>query len=147
MDPTEFVYPELRTGFFSGPKMIYAQPPTDLEERSKLLSKVLAGGPDLEGHPRYYRSFADHVDEVLSRAHLVATLYNESSDRREVVQKFANEHSVSPEDLRFLPLMGKNRDMAMILHGESGALLGAVDLDPWMSQMPAAISDKGLGNK
>ena len=141
VDTTEFTLPELRTGIFSGPRLIYAQPPTDLEERSALLAKVLSGGPDLEGHPQYYRPFADHIDEALSRARLLTVLYNDSSDRREVAQRFAKEHHVALEDLRFLPLVGKNKDMAMILHAKSGILLGAVDIDPWASQTPAVSGE------
>ncbi len=137
VDESEFIYPELLTGIFSGPRFIYAQPPTDVKERSELLAKVLAGGPDLEGYPRYYRPFSDHIDKVLSQARLMAALYNESADRRDVALKFAKKHNVDLEDLRFLPLMGKNKDMAMILHVHSGDLLGAIDLNPWVSQLPA----------
>jgi hypothetical protein len=133
VDTTKFTHPELCAGIFSGPKMIYAQPPTDIKERSELLASVLSGGPDLEGHPQYYQSFADHTEEVLARACPATLLYDGSDEQRETMQAFAIQHNVALESLRFLPLVGKHKDMTMLLQAESGAVLGAVDMDPWKS--------------
>ncbi len=133
VDTAEFTHPELCAGIFSGPRMIYAQPPTEIKERSELLASVLAGGPDLEGRPQYYQVFAEHIEEVLARARPAALLYDGSTERREMMQAFALQHKVPLKSLRFLPLVGKHKDMAMLLHAESGAVLGAVDMDPWKS--------------
>lgn len=133
VNSADFVHPELRAGIFSGPRIVYAQPPTDIKERSELLASALAGGPDLEGHPQYYQLFADHIEEVLTRARPAALLYADSAQRREMMQAFALQHKIPLEALRFLPLVGKHKDMAMLLRAESGDLLGAVDMDPWKS--------------
>lgn len=140
IDDTNLRYPELRTGILSRPNLVYVQQPADPEERSRLLEEFFQGGPDLDARPEYYEPYAEHTRAVLKRAHLVAGLYGNSNDRRAVVEQFARKRDLKLDEIRYLPLVGKDRDMAMIVENESGAVIGAIDLDPWQVYRAATPS-------
>lgn len=131
IDDSTLPYPELRSGIFQRPNLVYVRRPTDAAERSRLLEEFFQGGPDLDARPEYYEPYAEHTGDVLERAHPVSELFVDSDNNRAVIEQFARKRHLKLEDIRYLPLVGNDRDMAMIVENRSGSVLGAVDLDPW----------------
>ena len=131
IDDSKLPYPELRTGILKRPNLIYVRQPSDPGERYRILEEIFQGGPDLDARPEYYEPVAEHREEVLKSAQPVRALFGDSDQKRAVVEHFAAKHALKPDDIRYLPLVGKDRDMAMILENVTGSVLGAVDLDPW----------------
>lgn len=145
IDDSNLPYPELRAGILKRPNLVYVRRPSDPEERSRLLEEFFQGGPDLDARPEFYEPYAEHTRDVLDKAHPVSALYGDSDDKRTLIEQFAWKHDLKVDAIRYLPLIGKDRDMAMIVEHGSGSILGAVDLDPWQvykSDAPSAQDSK-----
>ncbi len=111
-----------------GLSVIFAERPTDPEERDRLLWEVLEGGPDLEYRPDYYRPYQAHVDAVLERRVAIDDL-----PRTEPIEAFVARHNGTIADYAYIPVLGRNKDMLMAVAKADGQPVGLIDIDPWAS--------------
>lgn len=132
VDPAEIGYPELRATVFGGPRFVYAKLPEDSEVARNIAIDVATGvARDIEARPELYEPLGPHRDEVAAKARPASELTGGSEAARAVVERFAAKHGTTVEAMRFLPLVGKNKDMAMIVDPRTGEPMGAVSVDPW----------------
>jgi hypothetical protein len=119
--------PEFKRLPLGRPRYIAAVPPSDREERQKLLMASLQG-KDLQMHPQYYVPYEQEVPNALARAQPVGLILKRDP---ESVQRALRSAGRSPESLKFLPLRGKLADGAVLLDAKTGAPLDIVLVDPW----------------
>lgn len=130
VDMNQLADPGLAEGFHFGPRLVYADVPTDPAQVQRILQDVLSGGPDVERRADLYRPYGDHVDSVLARAKTLDQL----GDEPETVQRLAeffSRHGGSAEDYRYLPLMGGSWEIAQVISADNGELVGTILTDPW----------------
>ena len=132
IDANKIKYKELKIKPYKGPIFVFADFPKDKEERKNLLFEVVTQGkPDLERRPEYYHPYMLNIDKVLQKAKPLSTLTQEDASNQKKIDKFLKRHSGVQENYLYLPLVGKNNDLALVLDKNSGLPVDGIAIDPW----------------
>lgn len=132
IDSDELHYDDMKSGVFSRPKLIFARLPEDPQERSDLLLKTMDTGKDLEMLPEYYEPYANNTALVLEQARPLELLQQSSVEAAQAVKDFLTIGSRSVHQFVFVPLIGKNKDLALILDKTTGLPSGSVSINPFI---------------
>ena len=132
IDINKIKYPELKNKPAKGPILVYADFPEDREERNKFVFEtVMEGKPDLERRPEYYHPYLSNKEKVIQIAKPLSELVkNESSEQKKIV-KFLQKHKGSEDNYLYLPLVGRNNDLALVIDKMSGLPVDGIAIDPW----------------
>jgi hypothetical protein len=117
-------YRQLRWG---DPLQAYARRPESLEERQALLL-ASTGGVDLRHFLRYYLPLEQARPMMIEKSKPIAALH-EFNPADQVSKAVAGLGD--PQQLRFLPVLGKRHDLTAIIHADTGALVSVLPLQPW----------------
>lgn len=120
--------PEYARRSWTGPLWVGALRPEDPDEADRVLSSFLAGDGDLERFPKFYVPYADQAADAGRRAKPLAELRGKP-DEAEAVQGARAAHP--GDDVGWLPLVARSRDMTVILRRDTGEVLEIVRVDPW----------------
>ena len=132
IDQAKLKYPELKNKPNQGPILVFADFPEDPEERSNfLLETVMEGKPDLERRPEYYHPYAVNKERVIEKAKPLIELINNNKSSKEEVNKFIKRQGGSEKDYLYLPLVGKNKDLALVIDKNTGLPVDGISADPW----------------
>ncbi len=129
---------ELRGGRFesrpvAGPLLVVATLPDDPKEREQLMVETLFHGlPDVDRRPRYWSHYRERADAVLGSAGPLQRLGDERPAAAEAIEKFAVRSGRPVAELVFLGVTGPRSDYAVILDRGDGAIIGAIEADPWL---------------
>ena len=118
-------------GAARGPLKVYAKMPENAQQRDALLKQVMAGKPDLEFRAEYYEAFDPNLNKVLKRSYDIATAARVPATEQRKITAFNKEHCPRVEQCAYFPLIGKKRDMLLVLNREDGSVIGAIDVNPW----------------
>lgn len=121
--------PEFRSLSWTGPRIVYAERPTDRSEHNDLLFSG-AGGKDLEKFPKYYVDYITHSASLLERAHSLDKVHDTPAAHA-LVDAWLLKHPYPRADVVWVPLVARRDDMTMLLDRNSGEVLGALPIDPW----------------
>ena len=120
-----------------GPLLVIANRPTDLEGLQRLIDETVFGGqPDIERRPEYWQRFGDEGARVSARTRPLTALRAARPDAAAEIAAFAARLGQTEDQVRFLPLSAKNRDVAVIVDSATGAPIDVVDVDPWIDSAP-----------
>jgi len=139
---------ELRRKPWTGPVYVVATRPSDVAEAQELLEEVLfEGKPDIERRPGLWKKYADNVDIVVASSHDLGVLTDYYAEAGPEVARAVVATGSSPEALRFIPVIGKKNDFAMLINNATGAPVGLLELDPWpaLAAVARAAEDGGQG--
>ena len=132
IDANKIKYPELKIKPIQGPILVYADFPKDKKEREKFLFEtVMEGKPDLERRPEYYHPYLLNKEKVLQKAKSLSELVKHEAPNQKKIDKFLKKHTGTQENYLFLPLVGKNNDLALVLDKNSGLPVDGIAIDPW----------------
>lgn len=128
-DIAEARYADYRSLPLTGPVYVYAEMPTDIKERDKLVSSAFSG-KDLPQFPQYYQPYAEHTSAAARAAKPIAELKTLNSDRVAEIADAVTATGQKEADLGYLPLRAKYEDIAVIVD-KSGKVLTALQMRPW----------------
>lgn len=133
IDPADYAKAkraEFTSAPWAGPRIIGALPPTDIEERNRI---VLAGpgGKDIDVMPQYYVDYAETSKDLLRRAKTIDELTRAHTDARAAIDTWLHEHQRSADDVKWVPLSARRATLTMLLDGRTGAPLDALPINPW----------------
>jgi hypothetical protein len=122
--------PEFRSAPWSGPRIVGALPPTDIEERNKI---VLAGpgGKDLPVLPQYYVEYDKVAQVLLLRAKPIDLLTKLHAESAPVIDDWMRSNKRTAGDTVWLPLKARRANLTMLLDRRSGQPLDAIPISPW----------------
>lgn len=122
--------PEFRSAPWTGPRVIGALPPTDIEERNKL---VLAGphGKDIDKLPKYYVDYAQVTQAILHKAKPIGLLQQLHGENAVVVDAWLKTRRRDAADVVWVPLSTRRASMTMLIDRKSGQPLDAIPANPW----------------
>lgn len=121
-----------------GPVLVMASRPTDTEGLQRLLDETVFGGqPDIERRPEYWQRFSDEGGEVVARSRPLTELHAARPDAATEIAALAAKLGRTEEQIRFLPLIAKNRDVSVIIDATTGVPIDVVDVDPWIDSAAA----------
>lgn len=121
--------PAFRRLSWTGPHLVNALRPDDRSERSDLLFSGLEG-KDIELFPKYYARYPENAAPLLERAQPLDRL-DAKPGARETIDAWLARHSRERKDIVWLPLVGRDADMAILLDRTDGHVLDALPIDPW----------------
>lgn len=134
IDTTQIAYADLKPGPFSRPKLVYAHLPEDPDKRSDLLMKTLDTGKDIELMPEYYEPYAGNIEYILERAKPLAQLQQSSEEAQQAVRDFLAASHATIDQFVYVPLIGKNKDLTLILDRVTGMPFGSLPVNPFLLQ-------------
>lgn len=123
--------PEFSALPYSGPRIIAAVPPTDPDEQMGIAMSAMAGGPDLSRLPRYYVPYAQMATKAAAHARPLATLAQRQPDQAGVIKEFVAASGRGEDELGFLPMRARDKDMSVVIALRSGGVIGILPVYPW----------------
>jgi len=118
--------PEYQTPSWSGPRWVRANPPADVELRSRILLEATLGGADIAQRPNLYAQL-DTLSETIRKRALPLDKLNEFNDQAAV----RNALEKWPLASAWVPLMARARPMVVLLDDDRTKPVSIVDLRPW----------------
>lgn len=133
---TELVWQEGREAqdrqFFSapffGPIWAHALPPLSVAERNEILFNAVDGGPDLKNLPHLFHAWPQDGAEVRLRLRPMSELAGMSDEHQRKVQRLTEEHSLSADQLAYVPLIGRSDIGVVILRRSDLGVVAALAL-------------------
>jgi len=116
-----------------GPLMVLAKMPEDLQEQQKLMTEVVfENKPDLDRRPKYWVPYRENLEIVFARTKTLQELREKRGSVAGLVGKIVASHGGNIDDLAFAPMIGKNGDFAIVLERNTGRMVDAIAVDPWL---------------
>lgn len=128
--PERAKYKEFQISTLGFPKLAYAKIPEDKQARNQLLFEVLSGLPDLERRPEYYEPIEKYLHKILERSLNPQKLFHKP-EQKEKLLTFLDKYQVPKENIAFFPLVGKVKDVLMVISKDDGRIIGTIDIYPW----------------
>ncbi len=105
-----------------GPLAVFAEMPKDEIIKSKILTEVLDGGPDLSRRPEYFRPLLDNLETIINQSLDTSSLIKSHKISQQSLSDFINEHG----DLgrySFHPAWGKSKDIIIAIQKSNGKIV------------------------
>jgi hypothetical protein len=101
---------------------------------NRLVEETVFGGkPDIERRPEFWGPYVDGKEQILRRARPIADLQKQRPHAVAAIDRAAAQLGRAVDTIVFLPIIAKNRDMAMLLDTVTGMPLAVLDVDPWLA--------------
>lgn len=120
---------ELQAGIFSGPVLVYSNGPDDPVARGLIMLDAAAGGPDVCKYPEYYQPYQDVIKIVLSRVKPAKNLVTSAGVSEDAIRRIAGH--LNPGSIGYIPVIGRNKVMSMLVNPLTGFPMGALDVEVW----------------
>jgi hypothetical protein len=115
------------------PVYAFAQLPMGRAFQAFQDSVLIGGRPDLERRPEFWLTLAKGKAAIMASARPVSELMAQRPAAVGALQKAADRMGLDPAELRFVPLVGKQRDFAALLDPETAHVSHVVAIDnPWI---------------
>lgn len=112
-----------------GPRTVAALTARSPEERQALIEEVMAGRPDVEFRPARYREIGELFDELAPTATPLAELAGANAASAETISRWRQDHGFAADaPLLALPLITRNRELALVLDPSTRAAVGLLDV-------------------
>jgi hypothetical protein len=114
-----------------GPRWTITYPPDSLDERNKLLMETVRGGPDIKDFPALFEPWPPKREQV--REHVLKPIadLNEISEKGvDVVRVAVQKSGLAEDELRYVPLVGRERIGIVILNSKTWEVVLASDVTP-----------------
>lgn len=116
------------------PRLVYAEMPTDPGALSQLIDETLMQGkPDIDRRPDFWRPYAQGIPTIRDAASPFAVLLEGDDQRARAGARWLSRSGLEAGELIYLPLRGRLRDAAIILHADTVYPVATLDVDPWQS--------------
>lgn len=118
--------------FNQKPVLVYARLPDSIVTRSRLLEEVMAGKPDLEFRAEHYEPLKTNIDDIASHSIDLKKFSEKKPTVANVIKDFLARHSTTDKKCIFLPLIGKKKEILLVLNRDDAKVIGTVDVNPWI---------------
>ncbi|HLF09714.1 MAG TPA: TfpX/TfpZ family type IV pilin accessory protein [Gammaproteobacteria bacterium] len=117
-----------------GPLLVVATRPSDTAGMQRLVDETVFGSrPDIERRPEFWSAYAEQTSQVLARSRPIATLKAQRPRAARDIDRLVAALGRPEDELAFLPIIAKNRDLSMIIDTSDGMPLDVLDVDPWVN--------------
>ena len=117
--------------FNQKPIAVYSRMPEAAEEKNKLIQEVLAGKPDLEFRSEHYEPMSLHLPAIVLRSIDGDNISSNKSVAAGLINDFVTQNCLAADECAYFPLVGKKKQMLLVLYRKDGKLAGAINVDPW----------------
>jgi hypothetical protein len=132
VDPTAVAGTEFSAKPMIGPVLAVARRPSDPAEFQRLLEEtVFEGKPDIERRPERWQNYALSKSDVFERAEPLSLLAAKQSSVAARIDRRSRALGRSPDEILYVPLIGTDGALTLIIDSESALPLEVLDIDPW----------------
>lgn len=119
---------QLKTTFFSSPKLVTAHLPKNPKERKGLIFDiVLSGEPDINDRPEFYRPMKENIQAVFSKSIPLKQLFV-NPESKQILTEFIQKLGGQVTDYAYFPLSGNNRkEMIWVFDRSTHKPVGIID--------------------
>ena len=127
--PSQPWFKQLKTSFFSSPKLVITQFPNNTTEQLQLALDIdINGKPDIERRPELFKPIENHLNDILTRS-ISLDVLSLSTDIKQI-QALINKNGGTINDYAFFPLSGNNkRQFIWALNRNTGKPVGIIDFN------------------
>ena len=105
----------LKPSVFSGPQSVALRPPTDLQERNKVLLESVQGGRDYAERPEFYLPYdSANALRTLQRAKPLIVFLQKQPDQATAAQRLAAERKADISQWMYLPVVARQDWVAVL---------------------------------
>ncbi len=123
--------PEYHVSTLWKPVYAYAQMPSDPKLAQALLFDALAGKADIDQLPQHYAAFQSHVTQLLANKNLPYDKLMAKAEYKTQVNNLLAAIQQKPEQLAFIPLVGKEKDVVWVWDKAKQQPISVLDINPW----------------
>ena len=132
IDASQIRYPVLRSHPGVGPRLVYAELPTDVGVKNRLIDEtVFDGMADIDRRPEFWKPYPRGMtalkEAVIPLSELIATGESQAA----IVNRWLRRRSWSAADFVYLPIQGSRADGTIILHAKIGYPVDVLPIEPW----------------
>jgi hypothetical protein len=113
-----------------GPVWVGFRRPADVQEQQKMIFRALEG-KDYGNFPEHHAPLDTMNAQMLQSAQPLKKLYELNPRETDEINRWLKQKDVTPERVRYLGLKARVRDMAVMLHADSGLVIGIAPFKPW----------------
>lgn len=112
-----------------GPEIVAALPARDAAETRLLIEEIMAGLPDITFRPERFRSLGELFDGLSASATPLAKVAERDVATASAVANWRRSNGYAPDaPLLALPLLTRNRELALVLDPSTRTAVGLVDV-------------------
>lgn len=112
------------------PVFAYAQMPNDAKKAQQVLFDALGGKGDIDQLPQYYVDFQSNLTKLLNNKNIPYEKLVSNKEYKTIVTALVAKTQEKPEQLAFIPLMGKEKDVVWVWDKAKQAPISVLD-NPW----------------
>ena len=130
--PKQPLKEQLKTMFFTKPKMVLTDMPTDGNAQAQIIIDLLLGnGPDIVNRKELYQDIKQHRQSLIDNALSETELFSSEANKRKLA-KFVDKQGGKSEDFLYYPLVGNNKkDLVWVINIDTIEPVGILDISPW----------------
>jgi hypothetical protein len=127
-DATEarILSPSLAPHWYSRPRWVWAEMPTDAKTAAAIVQTAIGGGPDVVDMPRYFRKWEQGLPELRKQLKPVAQLRTLSKKEQARVTTRVRELKLSDSEANALLMMGRTTQLVALFDLQSMRLVALV---------------------
>jgi hypothetical protein len=122
--------PEFSSLSWTGPRLVGAQMPEDVEAHNKLVIAAF-GGKDLDTFPQYYVDYSDVAANLVKKAHPIAELRAKNGENAAILDAWLKAHGKADNDIVWLPLHAPRDQLTMLMDPVTGQPIQALAINPY----------------
>ena len=116
--------PELAPHWYSTPRWVWAQLPTDPEERARIVTGTLSGGDDVISMPRYFKRWEQGLTEVRAQLKKVDDVPYFSPGEKKKLKERLQSAGFVPDQANTMPLTGRGKPLLTVFDLASLKIIG-----------------------
>ncbi len=131
VDLSETDNAELKKKPWRQPIFVVATMPSDEKEYQQALEEILfEGKPDIQYQPRFWSTYAESSDQVLSQSKPLDALLKSNPDLAATIKQMLNDHPQS-DALAYVPVIGKKQPFALVIDKSTKMPVDIIKADPY----------------
>jgi hypothetical protein len=116
----------------TGPKVIAAKLPENVQERNDLMFASFSGGADLAALPKYYVPYQSLKQEVIDHLKPLSRLTASAKLSNIDISQVVKDTGLAENELGFLPISTAKNHLAAIVNRNSAEIMDVISVDPWV---------------
>lgn len=122
--------PQYRRLGFAKPVLVGAAMPSDPEVQVSIMFSAIRGEGDIQTMPKYYVDYSLVKKGLLARAKSLSDRTQLSEHDIGILQDAAKSYGYLADEVRYVRLASSRNFAVMLLHADTGDIIGPVNLDP-----------------
>ena len=120
----------------TGPQIVGARLPDDVNERDRMLTSSMRGGSDLAQMPQYYLPYAAVASDVKAKMQSFDELVKRQpkakvAEAQALIDQSVSQNGLRREDVGFVPLGAKAQDLTVVVRRSDAGIVAILPIAPW----------------